>query len=144
MVRQRDLLDALLTGRLPRRVRGSGLPRVRGGAFPTDFDLDSNGDPSDRVLDEIGMICARDAPRWLRRIFAEQYAQMSCYTSMKIEQCVTSGGQVGVRLAFSTGGHSSSEMVVGAVLGNFWLRSYLETERRGGHYTMVVPMEDPE
>lgn len=136
-----DLLEALLTGRLPRNVRGPRLPRARKGAFPVDFELDIDGDPSDRVIDEIGLVCALDAPRWLRDVFVEQYALMP-YASLRVEQCTMMSGRLGVQISFSTGGHSSSETVVEAVLGNLWLRSYLESERRGGHYVMVVPLED--
>lgn len=137
-----DLLNALLARRLPRSLEGTSLPRVREGAFPTDFDVSTEGYPSDEAIEQIGLIAGVDAARWMRDVFPPLFDDMP-YSLLETESEHTALGDA-LRIKCSCRGWSGNESIIGAILSNFWLRQYLETERAGGHYVFVVPLRDPE
>jgi len=136
----RDLLGALLAGRLPRSMRGVGLPRVRSGAFPVSFEVDDEGYPSENAVEAIRLIAAVDAARWIREVFVPEYGAMP-YGGVEVSPD-TDLGRAEIQVRCWTNGWSGNEDIIYAMLGNFWIKQYLESQRRGGSYIFVVPALD--
>lgn len=114
----------------PAFLSGSPLPRGVG-SFPRTLDVD-DGYPSERAIESVKTIGRKDATRWMQECFADMANELPCSFVG-----ITSKNGV-AEVSFSTGGWSGCEEFIRAVLGNFWLRRHLVTERCGGHYKFEV------
>lgn len=132
-----DLLDSLLLGgRLPTSVRGSTLPRVREGAFPTELEVDQHGYPSDAKVEEISLVAGVRCREWLHDVLPEVWKTIGCYGTVQVKD-----GTEDREIYLATGGWSGCESVIHAVLGNLFMRNYCTTRSAGGGYTFIVPHE---
>lgn len=135
-----SLLDALLTGGIPGFLQ-SRMPRAEQGPFPTSFDVDQYGYPSEQVEDHIRMIPYTRAREWLHDVFPDLWRTLPS-ASIKVHSvrdAYTVEPRMTKHIRIATGGWSGCESIVNAVLDHFALQVYLTEQRCGGGYTFEVP-----
>lgn len=128
-----NLLDSLLTHRIPRTLRGQ--VRFKNGTWPDDLEVDANGYPSDAAVEAISMVAVADARRWLLEVFPDAL-RATGYAKVSVVDSETER-----RIEFSTGGWSGAEAIAWAVLEHPVMRLYRSSEFRGGHYVFKVPLD---
>lgn len=133
MSRVVQFMDSLLTQQTPDAVKGSFLPRVREGTFPTSLDVCQDGYPSGAKVEEITLIAGVRCREWLHDVFPDLWASVS-YGHVEVTDTEDER-----TIYVATGGWSGCEQVINAVRQHFFLRAYLDTSTRGGGYTFVVP-----
>ena len=135
-VNNRALLESLLLGKLPQTVKGSSLPRIKEGAFPTNLQVSWDGYPNDDRVEEITLVAATRCREWLHDVLPEVW-KIGYRGKVHIEDSEHSRD-----VYVSTGGWSGCESVIDAILRNFFMRYYLTTSTTGGGYIFTVPHTD--
>lgn len=133
------LLDALLTRQTPESLR-SRLARTREGTYPTTLDVE-DGYPSEERVEEIRMVAAVDARRWLHDEFPFLWGSLPC-GSVEVREAKDIVDRPARRIRVATGGWSGCEDVIYAVLGHFMMATYCKERHSGGAYVFVVPHEE--
>lgn len=80
----------------------------------------------------------REAAQFLVHDFPAICAGISC-CSVRVEDGKTITGAKAHRIAFSTGGWSGAEDLIGTMLSHFWIKHHHSKWQRGGHYEFEVP-----
>lgn len=135
--RAAKLLNSLLIRTVPYSLQ-SRYPRISNGTYPVDLEID-DGYPSEAAVETIAMVSFRDARRWLRDMFPKLVAELPCASVVVTD--VEDWDRPAKQIAFSTGGWSGCESVIGAVLDHPIMRRHLAQENRGGHYVFILPLD---
>jgi hypothetical protein len=126
-----DLLDSLLSRKVPLSILGSRTPRTIG-TYPETLEVDSDGYPSESMLDKIPLIGLLDAIRW---VFTEL---PRLWRTIPYSSCTVEESEKVLRVTYSTGGWSGAEAVMTEVLNHRLMASFCVAEHRGGHFTFEI------